>query len=70
MKTDLKMKRFNALHPFIQGFWSIFNISGPNTEEYLVLFESNSKKALQSNWGKVGNTIKQSLNTFNSKIHK
>lgn len=67
MKT-VKKRNYNPLNPFLKGFGSVFNISGPNPNEYRVLFESDYKKALQTNWEKVGQEIKSSIDIFHSEI--
>ena len=69
MEKEMKRKKI-SLNPFFDGFSSVFNISGPDTNEYLNYFESSSKKSLQNTWNKVGETIQKSMNSTLNSINK
>ncbi len=69
MEKEMKRKKI-SLNPFVDGFSSVLNISGPDTNEYLKYFEASSKKSLQNTWNKVGETIQKSMNSTLNPINK
>jgi hypothetical protein len=68
MKTKIKKRKQSAINSFFQGFGSVIDISGPDSSEYFILYESNSTKAIKANWDRVGDEIRNSIKVIDSEL--
>ncbi len=68
MKTQIKKRKSSPINSFFEGFGSVIDISGPDSREYFILFESNYTKAIKANWSRVGEEIRNSLKVIDSEI--
>jgi hypothetical protein len=68
MKTQIKKRKPSAINSFFEGFGSVIDISGPDSGEYFILYESNSKKAISANWYRVGEEIRNSIKVIDSEL--